>query len=427
MTEHFETPPVRGTVLAGLATVTLFFGGFGTWAVLAPISSASVADGVIAAHGNRRTVQHKEGGIIETLLVRNGDQVEAGDVLVRLDVTQARAEVTALAHERRSLMATEARLEALRDDAKEVHYPNALADAHAITAAQNAIFRASRGALFGQIELLEQRIGQSRARITGAGEREDSLVEQIALIDEEIGRIGSLVERGLVARSRMTELQTRRVELDGRLGETLAQITEAETSIDESRMSMLTLREQTAEKTASELDETRRRLSDVEKSLATAKDVLARNEITAPVAGTIVNARYFTKGGVVAPGQPVMDIVPRDERLIVKARIDPLDIDIVREGLPAEITLTAYRMRTTPTLAGEVTGISADIIVSEDGTQSYFEANVEIDTEVLNAHPEIDLYPGMPAQVMVQTGERTLAAYLLDPIYANLNLAFRES
>ena len=425
-------PGIGGAVVVGLAVLGLFFGLLGGWAALAPLTSAAVAPGVVKVDSNRKTVQHLEGGIIAALVVQNGDRVGAGDVLVRLDAAQARAGWALLQGQHDALSASAARLAAERDGAAAIAFDGDLVarrddpEVAAILAGQETVFASRRTTLAGQVDILRQRQEQLEAEIASRRAQLAAAERQQALLGEEIADVALLVDKGLERRTRLLGLQRQQAALEGARGEQQGLIARARQQIGEARLQIINRRNGQIDQVVAELAEVRSRLGELKERLVASRDVLARRAIVSPIAGTVVNLRFFTPGGVIGPGEPILDIVPLDDRLVVEARIRPLDIDVVRPGLAAEVRLTAFKQRTTPTLKGRVAYVSADRLVDGVSGAAYFTARIEIPAGELARLAGVALYPGMPAEVMVVTGRRTALGYLLDPLTASLNRAFKE-
>jgi HlyD family type I secretion membrane fusion protein len=429
-----RSPPVRAPVLAGLLILLAFGLGFGGWAALAPLSSAAIAPGFVRVESNRKTVQHLEGGIIDELRVQDGDIVQAGQVLIRLDRTQAAARHDALLHQYQSLRAAEARLIAERDGRHRIAFGEELESRRAeprvtdILAGQESIFETRRRSYQGQIGILEQRVEQLRSEIAGLRAQVSSEDRQLALIAEETADVDSLVGKGLERKARLLALRRQAALLEGGRGEHIAEIARAQQAIGETELETFSLEDRLAAEVAEGLEEVQNQLAETEEELRAAEDVLRRHEITALIAGTVVGLRFFTEGGVIEPGVPILDIVPESDRLIIEAQVNPLDIDTVEPGLPAQVRLIAFKQRSTPTLDGQVVQVSADSLSDEEAETaiSFYKADVEIDPAELTRLDGVSLYRGMPAEVLIRTGERTLADYLLAPVLDSFARAFRE-
>jgi len=422
----------RQPILAGLAVIALFVGGFGSWAMLAPLSSAAIAPGQVRVDSHRKTVQHMEGGIIRAILVHEGDLVQRGQLLVRIDDTQSAANLAAFRAQDDALQALAARLIAERDGLAEVRFPAAIAErcedpnVRIICTGQEKIFSDRRRSLAGQIDIFKQRMDQLQSEIDGRRAQVASFEKQIALIEAQIKGVKPLVDMNLLPKPRLFALQQQQASLEGNRGEQIALIAKAEQGIGEAQLQADDAVNKQRTEVAGSLRDTQDKIADVEEKLRAARDVQHRTDVVAPHAGKIVNLRYFTPGAVVKPGDPILDIVPQNDTLIIDSQVRPLDIESVHPGLRAEIRLPAFRRRRMPIVNGTVTYVSADSLTNEHTGQSYYAAYVEIDPGELSRLDNVKLYPGMPAEVLINTGERTLLQYLLDPIRDSFARAFRE-
>jgi len=426
---------LRRPIRAGVLLVGLFFGGIGWWAASAPLAGAAIASGVVSPDGSRRTVQHLEGGIIRGILVRDGSLVRAGEPLILLEDVQARAGFDMLQTRFYTLAATQARLLAEQSAATSVRFPDWLIDATSAhptaleaMVAQRAMFDARAKALAERRGILRQRIEQLRQEIAGleAQIRADS--RQIVLIDEEIQGVEQLYRKGLERKTRLLALQRGRADIEGNRAERRARIARAEQAIGEAELQIIAQGTAQLEAINEEASRIQSELAEIEQRLAASRDVLERTLITAPVDGTVVALRFRTPGGVIRPGEPVLEIVPDSEELLIDARVSPMDIDVVRAGLPARVVLPAFQQRHMPQIQGRVRQISADALTDPQTGQRFFEARIEIDRNQLAAlEPALELTAGMPAEVYITTGERTALDYLLSPFYDSLRRAFRET
>jgi HlyD family type I secretion membrane fusion protein len=427
-----ERPPVGPAFRSGLLAVAVFVGGFGSWAALAPLSSAAVAPGTIIVETVKKKVQHLEGGIIAELLVREGDSVTAGQVLVRLDDLEAKALRDLLQAQQTALKAQQARLAAERDNLDALVFPEELETKRGdrkvaeVLIGQERIFASSRDALRGEVDVLGQRIAQLHAQIDASDAQRAAGFLQSSLIAEEAAAVRAMVDKGLERKPRLLALERNAAYLAGEQGEHAGRIAEARESIAGAQLEILNARRNRVEKAALELREVETQLAQVEERLAEASAKLSRRDVVAPQDGTVLDLRYHTVGGVVPPGGDIMDIVPVNERLIVEARLSPIDIDIVHAGLPAKIMLSAYKGRTTPQINGRVLQVSADALMDEQTRQSYFLARIEVDAGELGKLEHVQLSPGMPAETFIETGAHTFLEYLMQPLTDSFRRAFRE-
>ncbi|HKY93864.1 MAG TPA: HlyD family type I secretion periplasmic adaptor subunit [Kiloniellales bacterium] len=425
-------PAIRATVVAGVVLAATFFIGLGGWAAVAPLSSAAIAPGEVRVESHRKTVQHLEGGIVRELLVRDGDRVSAGQILLQLDDTQTAATLQILQSQHDELRALEARLLAERQATVELLFPSDLAARRTEAAVASALegqerlFRQRRQQLRQQLDIIDQQIGQLEAQIQGAEAQLSALDQQLALARSEVELFAGLVEEGLAPKPRLLAVQGQVASLEGSRGEQLGRIAEAEQAIAEARLRAAELQSQSSSEVESQLFETQAKLAEVEGKLEAASDQNSRMLVTAPVDGQVVNLRVHTMGGVVEPGQALLDIVPEDDTLVIDARVQPADIDVVHAGLAAQVALTAYKRGLVPLLDGEVVSLSADAIRNEEDDSVYYAASISIAKDQLARLENVQLYPGMPVEVLILTGRRTALDYALGPLAQSFHWAFRE-
>jgi HlyD family secretion protein len=425
-------PRTTKTIAAGVLTIALGLGGFTAWAATAPLASAALAPGLIGVESHRKTVQHVKGGIIADLLVREGERVQAGQVLVRLDDVETRAQFEMLDTQHAALLAEEARLLTRRDDLPWLVFPRTIAARSGepkvaeILFGQQQIFAREQTALNGRIDILHQRIAQHEAQIAACEAQIVSTSEQLALIQEELAVVAELVAKGLEKRPRLLLLQRTAAGLTGTLADFQGRIAAARQAIGEAEFEIAGLRQDDLREVATTLRDVQSKRAEVAEKLRAADFQQSRQDIPSPADGTVLNLKYFAAGAVIPPGGAIMDIVPGDDQLVVDARVQPHDIDVVHADLPAEVVLTAYKSQTTPRLMGTVTRVSADALIDEKTNQPYFKAQVQIAPQELAKVPEIHLAPGMPAEVFIVTGERTALNYLIQPLRDSFHRAFRE-
>jgi epimerase transport system membrane fusion protein len=422
----------RPTFMWGLAIVIGFFGLLGGWAALAPLDGAVVGDGVVMVEGNRKSVEHLEGGIIKDIRVREGDKVAAGDTLVVLDDAPLRAQADIYAQQLAVARATEARLAAeLRGDAT-ISFPADLADS-AVPYVQQAVtsqadeFAARRAALLGGQQSLGFRIENFRQQIAGKEARQKALEAQLASVNAEEETLRGLVDQKLATRSRMLDLQRASAAVAADEADNLAAIASAQQSIAETQQQILQLESDRRAEVAADLDKMRSRILDLGPALSNANAALGRTVVQAPYAGRVVNLRVFSTGAVINPGGTLLDIVPDSTGLVVQARIRVEDILEVAPGATSELHFATYKRMYVPVMAGTVTTVSADRLTDERTGIAYYTAQVVVDPKDLRRNPDIALYPGMPVQVMVKTERRTALDYMLSPLFAAFDGAFRQN
>ncbi len=422
---------IRGPFLLGCGTIALCIVGLGAWGGSAPLAGAAIASGQVVVQSNRKTIQHLEGGIVRDIAVKDGDVVNSGEVLVRLDDTKARTNLDALLGRYFAARAREARLIAEREGAAEVPFVAELLDAahpaaREAVAGQRKIFEARRTWVDGQIAILRQKIAQLREEIAALDAQVKSETRQASLIAEEMQGVEALVTKGLERRPRLLALQRTAEEIGARRSDHLGQIARAQQKIGEAELQIADHENKRIDDIMRELRTTQDDLFDLHEKLSAARDVLERTEIRAPRNGVVVNRRVHTIGGVVNPGEAVLEIVPQAEELVIEARIRMDDIDLVRPGMAAQVRLVAYKQRWTPTVDGVVRTVSADSVQDGRSGDQFFAARIEVDPASLAKLPNVELYPGMPAEVLLLTESRTALDYLLSPITESLARAFRE-
>lgn len=430
-----ETPiaMARGIAIAGLATVALFIGVFGIWSVFAPLESAAIGSGYLEAETNRKTIQHLEGGIVGEILVKDGDEVQPGQPLIRLDDTKPRTTLAALQGQYWDALAREARLIAERDGRDTITWPAQLElqkndpSVAQVMAGQERIFATRRELFQSKRQVIEQRMAQVKEEIVGYRAQEIAAEQRIALINEEINGLKALVDKGLERKPRLLQLQRDLADIEGRRGELVALIAKAQQTIAESEVQILNQQNDTQNEVATQLRDTQQKIHELTEQMQAAADVLSRIEVKAPQHGIVTDLKVHTRGGVIRAGEPLMDLVPAKDNLVVTVHVRPEDINVVREGLAAHVRLIPYKQRRTPDIDGKVIYVSADRLVDQRTNQPYYAAKVRLDEKQLERLAgEVELYPGMPAEAMIKTGETTVALYALAPILDSFHRAFRE-
>lgn len=424
----------RPTRVAALVVLIAFAGIGGGWAAVAPLASAAIAPGIVSPEGARRSVQHLEGGIIREIHVRDGDMVAAGDPLITLEDVRARADNQVLLDRRRQLRAEVARLQAEQLMAGRVTLPADLQPAHLApeaartVEAQLSLFAGRRATLASRKSVLGQRIRQLEAESEGLRAAIAGQNEQLALIGQEIHNVQTLFDKGLARMPRLLELKRSRAQVRIERAQNKAAMARNDQRIGETRIEAAKLDEEWRERAASELSEARSELAEVESRLPKTADALRRTLVTAPLDGAVVELAFTTVGGVVKPGERMLDVVPRDSELLIDARVTPQDIDNVFPGLEAQIVLSAYSQRNMPEVRGRIRDVSADRLVDERTGESYYLARVEVPLQQFQElDANVELVPGMPAEVIILTGSRTFLDYLVTPIVQSFNRSLKES
>jgi HlyD family secretion protein len=417
--------------IIGIAAFGLFFIGFGGWAALAELERGIIASGTIIVESSRKTVQHLEGGILADILVRDGDTVTAGDVLIRLDDTQPQANVLLLNGQFWATQALEARLIAERDGSAAPRFPESLLRLRGnpavaeIVDGQISVFRSRREGIESQTRILGQSIAQLREQIAGLRAQIEAQNRQVSLIRREAANVEILLEKGLERMPRLLSLQRQEAEIEGLRAQNIAAIARAQQAIGETELRIVDLRTQFVSDAAQKLQDAQGKLQDLEQRLAVARDTLGRTLVRAPVGGKVVKLAVFTTGGVIGAREPLLDIVPGNDTLVVEVQVSPLDVDSVQAGRPVQLRFPGLNQRTTPRFDGRVIKVSADRLSDQHSGVSYYTAQIAIDTTGPGA-AAIDLRPGMPVEAMIVAGSRTPLDYILEPLFSNLRTAARE-
>lgn len=420
----------------GITVTLLALAAFGVWATTAELDSASVAPGNFIVTGRNRVVQHLEGGVIDRLMVAEGDRVAAGALLLRLDDVEARAELERLELRAFRLRAAEARLRAEIAGSDDFTPPPALvaeaadsADRAAALDVQAALFRARRQALDSEMNILGQGVAAYREHLAGQREQLAAAEAQLALVVEERETREALVSKGLANRSDFLSVKRAEAQLEGERARLRAGILDGMERIVRGEQLVANARQEAMERAISDLDQTQAELRDLGEMIGAARRAIARLDIRAPAPGVVVKLEVNTPGGVIRPGARILELVPVDDELIIEARVRPQDIDSVRLGQEALVRLTAFNQRTTPMIAGEVIYVSADTLAGEDiaDRRDSYVARVRLDRDHVPAAVAEALTPGMPAELYIRTGARTFAAYLLQPLTDSMWRAFKES
>lgn len=425
------TNPRRPLLVGGLLILVTFF-GLGLWAATAPLGSAAMAPGVIVVESNRRTIQHLEGGIVHDILVDDGSEVKAGDVLVRMDDTRAHAQLAILQSDLYSNLAIQARLSAERDGLAAPDFPAELktkaADPAVAAIMQSQVnqFNARKAAILGQKSILEQRIQQYDEQIVGLKALQTSKEIQLSTIREELKGLAGLLEQGYVTKPRVLALQREEARLVGEAGDHVSAIARSQQGIGEAKLQIFQLEKSRQEEIARDVRDTQARIAEGQQKVVAADDVMHRIEVVAPVAGMVMNLQIHTKGGVVNPGQPLLEIVPAGDKLVVDVQISPMDIDTVHPGQAVSIHVSAADTRTTPVIEGVLETVSADRIVDQRTGMPYYKGRVTIPPEQLARLTGLKLHSGMMAEAMIKRGEQTALSYLLKPMVESFARSFKE-
>ena len=430
-----SAPRIWTYALAGFIAITVFVAGFVGWSMSAPLSTAAVTTGVIKVERNRRVVQNLEGGVIREIFVQEGSMVTPGQVVMRLHDEQTGASADLLSNFYDSQRVLRARLRAETERAEELDIPEDVLGRRSqarisdLVTQQISIFRERRRSIEGQTAILKRRAQQLEAEIRAYEAISQSHQIQLQFIREEEKTVRTLVNQGYEKKPRLLALQRQAAALEGNRDEQNSLIARARQSIAENELQITQLQTNFQREVALELRDVENRIVETEERQRAASDIQLRREIVAPVGGMVVNFRFNTIGGVVRPGEQILEIVPGKEKLIIEVTVMPQDIDIVSIGLRAEVRLTAFKQRVVPMIHGHVIYVSADAFANERTGQLTYRAHVQIDEEQVEKLEKlvgVRLSPGMPAEVLIASGERTFLSYLVTPLRDSFRRAFRE-
>ena len=409
----------------GWLIIVLGFGGFLFWAMLAPLDKGVPMSGTVATEGNRKTIQHLTGGTVQDILVKDGDVVKQGQVLVRMNNTNVKSQAETSRSQYFTARAAEARLIAERDGLKMPVFPATLAAykndprVSEAVALQNQLFTSRRLSLESELSAYDENIAGLKFQIQGLQETRDSLKVQLGLLKEQIDSMRDLAKDGYVARNRLLDIERTYAQTTGGMAQTVADLGRAQRQVMEASL-------RRTERNADFQKEVRASLADEQReadALASRMQGLdydlANADVKAPVDGTVMGINIFTRGGVVGPGAHMMDIVPSGEALVVEGQLAVNLIDKVHVGLPVELNFSAFNSNRTPHIPGIVTQVSADRSVDERTGQPYYKVRASVAPAgvKLIAAKKLDIQPGMPVEMFVKTGERTLMSYLLKPVF----------
>jgi HlyD family type I secretion membrane fusion protein len=428
-------------ILTGIGMLVVWLGCFGVWAGVAPLNSAVVASGSFVATGQNKQVQHFEGGIIREIAVKEGDAVEANQVLVRMDDTAANAKLRRLVLKKYRLLAMKARLEAEMRASETIEAPEAFGgsvrdpDIEAILQRQRAELWARQASLTAEESVLRKQIAGLEESIRGYEAQVQSTRDRIALFAEELKDKNLLLGQQLVRKTDVLALRRSEASLGGDLGEYLGRIADAKERIAQANEKIVQLHSTALRDSIKELRETETDLDDVEEQIRAAQDVVDRVDVRSPVRGIVVKKNFNTPGGVVAPGAVIPELLPIGDERIIEAHVNPKDISHISVGQEALVRLSALNQRVTPMVAATVIYVSADALAEQvhiknenDTRREFYMVRVRLDRDdILKRMPEFTPTPGMPADVYIKTGERTFFEYIMKPVFDSFSRAFRET
>lgn len=423
---------IRHHLLAGAFVGVVLVGGAGAWAAGTSLSGAVVASGHFVVDSHIKIVQHPTGGIVGEILVRDGDSVKAGDVIMRLDATQTRANLAIITRRLVELTARLARLEAERDDLPQIGFPDGIAkqdddlDVAAAIHSETRLFEFRRQSREGKKAQLLERIAQFQHEIEGLKAQELAYADGIAVLNAEITSLSGLKQQGIVSDQRLNGLRTQVATFGGERGEKIAYQAQAAGRISETRLQILQVDQDLKSEVARELSDVQAQMGEYVERRISAEDSLKRIDILAPQSGIVHQLTVHTVGGVIRPAETIMSIVPENDQLTLEAQIAPKDIDQISPGGEAVLRMSAFSQRTTPQLKAHVTRIAADLATNERTGTSYYVVDMMVTKTELQKLKGLRIVPGMPAEAMIKTGDRTALSYLVKPLSDQISRAFRE-
>ncbi len=417
----------------GMIALVLGFGGFVAWAAFAPLDEGVPAPGVVSVESKRKAVQHLRGGIVRKIHVQEGSRVRAGDVLISLDDVEARSQLDIVQAQWWSALAQEARLLAEQSGAASVRFPPELAtsaDARAQEAMriQQELFHTRRNALMSKTRIMQENLKGLKEQITGLEALQAGKQRQIELLEHDLRAMRELAQEGFLPQVRLTEIERALAELTGSRANDLANIARAKNAIAEIELRMVAIRQEFQQEVQQRLSEVQKEVENLRDRLVALREEVARTTLRAPVSGRVVGLNVFTVGGVIQPGQTLMEIVPEDESLLIEVHIPTNLIERVHPGLAADIRFATVQGALLPPIAGRLVMVSADRLLDPQSGMPYFLGRVQVTPEGLDTlrRTQHAIHPGMPADVVIKTGERTLLQYLISPLTTRIASALKE-
>jgi HlyD family secretion protein len=423
---------IRQHIVIGLSVLAALVVGVGGLAAMTELSGAVIASGLLVVDSNVKKVQHPTGGVIGDLLVRDGARVQEGEVVLRLDETITRANLSIIVKAMDELAARQARLEAERDGDETMAFPQSLtdrkenADVSRILTSEQRLFELRRAARSGQRSQLAERVTQLKEEVGGLTGQASAKAAEIELISRELQAVRELWQKNLVSISRLTQLERESTRLEGERGQLIAATAQAKGRISEVELQILQLDQDLRSEVAKELREIQARYAEYVERKVAAEDQLKRIDIRAPIDGVVHQLAVHTVGGVIQAGEQLMLIVPEDERLIVEVRVNPQDIDQIKIGQRAVVRFATFNQRTTPEVFGSVSQISADIVLEQRTGIGYFVARIALSDKEVSRLGGVKLVAGMPVEAFIETGRRSILSYLVKPIADHGIRAFRD-
>jgi HlyD family secretion protein len=423
---------IRRYSLVGLSSAFFLVGGIGGWAAVTELSGAVVAPGAIVVDSHVKKVQHPTGGVVGEILARDGDRVRAGDVVIRLDETVARANLAMVSKSLDELAARQSRLEAERDGLKQVAFPATLTsrlhepELARLIKGEVHVFEDGRAARTGQKSQLKERIAQLQEQIDGLNLQAVAKADEIKLIQDELTGVEQLWRKNLVPITRVTSLKREETRLRGERGQLISNIAQAKGRIGETELQIIQIDQDLKSEVSKELREVQAKIAELVERKVAAEDQLKRIDIRAPQDGFVHQSIVHTIGGVINAGEPLMLVVPEADELSIEVKVSPQDIDQLRLGLDTLLRLSAFNQRTTPEVMGKVSLIAADLVTDQRSGMQYYPVRIAFAEGERERLGSLKLLPGMPVESFIQTGYRTVFSYLTKPVADNLAKAFRE-
>jgi membrane fusion protein, type I secretion system len=427
-----ESISIRRHLLGGVVITLVLTVGVGGWAMTTELSGAVIAPGSVVVDSNVKKVQHLTGGIVGELLVRDGQRVRAGEVVLRLDETITRVNLAIVTKGLDEMTARQARLASERDQVEQVSFPTALLaranepDVAAAIQSERKLFELRRSARLGQKSQLRERIAQLDEEIRGYTALQEAKAEEIELIQRELEGVRTLWNKNLVQINRLISLEREAARLKGERAQSVAAIAQSRGKIGEIELQIIQIDQDLSSEVARELREVEGKIGEFVERKVAAEDQLKRVEIRAPQDGVVHQLAVHTIGGVAPPGEAIMLVVPEADALSVEAKIWPQDIDQLHVGQPAGLRFSAFNQRTTPEINGVITRISADVSRDEKSGLSYYTARIGIDPKEIGRLGGVRLVPGMPVETFMKTYDRTVLSYFVKPLEDQILRAFRE-
>lgn len=418
-------------IIIGVWSTFFLFGTFFLWSIVAKIDSTAIAQGKVVLSSSKKIIQHLEGGIIDQIFVKDGEFVKIGQKLISLSETSSKANQDLLKKQLSTFRASKIRLETERDgkailDLSSLENEIKGGEFTKILNSERGLFATRKKSLAERISILKQKINQLNEEIMALKSQKKAVDERLNIAKSEFESLSKLYKDRIISRSNYLNIKKEVAELKGSKGEYIANISKVKQAISETELEITNIKTKNLNEVIEELQLVQSKIGDLEERVIASSDILERTIIHAPYSGIVNASKFHSKGGVIAPGSEIMEIIPQDDELIIEAKVNLQDIDVVHIGLKAKVRLSAYKAKAVPSLRGEVVNISGDSVLDKVTGVTYFEAKIKINQKDLKKLKNVRLYPGMPAESYIITGSRTFISYLFDPITISMGRAFRE-